>query len=109
EKYKLRSESHSDTKTILLLYKLLGMSMLDEFDGMFAFALYDSHTKQLFLARDRAGKKPLYYYRKGEQLVFSSELNTLYKIVEPEIDKERVAAYLYRNDRTNTPYKNVKE
>lgn len=111
EKYGLVSRSNSDTKTILMLYEMIGMKMLDEFDGMFAFALYDSNNHQLYLARDRAGKKPLYVYTKDNRCVFSSELNTLYKVVKPEINYSSIADYLYigYHYRKSTPYKNVAE
>ncbi len=111
KKYGLASASNSDTKSILLLYETIGMLMLNEFDGMFAFALYDSNKKELFLARDRAGKKPLYVYTKNNQCVFSSELNTLYKVVQPEINYDSLADYLYigYHYRKATPYENVSE
>ena len=111
KKYGLVSASNSDTKSILLLYETMGMLMLNEFDGMFAFALYDSNKNQLFLARDRAGKKPLYVYKKENQYVFSSELKTLYKVVRPDIDYNSLADYLYigYHYRKATPYENVSE
>ena len=110
-KYGLNDASNSDTKTILMLFERIGMRMLNEFDGMFAFALYDSINKKLYLARDRAGKKPLYVYTKGEQCVFSSELNTLSKVVRPEIDDSSIADYLYLgyHYRQSTPYQLVSE
>ncbi|ADY51401.1 asparagine synthase (glutamine-hydrolyzing) [Pseudopedobacter saltans DSM 12145] len=109
KKYNLQAESNSDTQTILMLYKKLGMQMLKEFDGMFAFALYDEQKKQLFLARDRAGKRPLYVYQKGDSLVFSSELNTLYKITKPCVNYESLSSYLYigYHYKQDTPYKEV--
>ena len=111
QKYQLRSESNSDTKTILLLYQKIGMRMLSEFDGMFALALYDSHKKLLYLARDRAGKKPLYIYNKANSFVFSSELNTLYRIVKPSVDYAALSDYLYLgyHYRAATPYQEVTE
>jgi asparagine synthase (glutamine-hydrolysing) len=111
EKYGLVDSSNSDTKTILLLYELIGMQMLEEFDGMFAFALYDSKNKKLFLVRDRAGKKPLYIYTKGEQYVFSSELNTLFNVINPQINYSAIADYLYLGYyyRKATPYLFVSE
>ena len=69
--------TNSDTETILHAYEMLGPSCLKEFDGMFAFAIYDRRKNELFLARDRAGKKPLYYYSDGKRFVFASELNAL--------------------------------
>ncbi|TKB97619.1 asparagine synthase (glutamine-hydrolyzing) [Pedobacter cryophilus] len=111
EKYQLYAESNSDTKTLLMLFERLGMKMLEELDGMFSFALYDQRQKQLFLARDRAGKKPLYTYQKDKDFAFSSELNTLYQIFKPEIDESSLSAYLYLgyHYRKATPYKAVTE
>lgn len=110
-KYGLKAGSHSDTLTILLLFEILGMKMLNEFDGMFAFALYDSNHHKLYLARDRAGKKPLYVYKKGDKLAFSSELNTIYKVLKPEIDYNSISDYLYLgyHYRKSTPYKDITE
>ncbi|WP_407426256.1 asparagine synthase (glutamine-hydrolyzing) [Arcticibacter sp.] len=110
-KYGLQAFSHSDTLTILLLFEILGMKMLDEFDGMFAFALYDSVHRQLYLARDRAGKKPLYLYKRLDTLAFSSELKTIYKVLRPQIDYNSIADYLYLgyHYRKSTPYKDITE
>jgi len=110
-KYKISSSSNSDTRTILLLYQKMGMRMLEEFDGMFAFALYDSKKGSLFLARDRAGKKPLYLYNNGSKFVFSSELNTLYNITRASVNYDSLSEYLYLgyHYRKSTPYTNVTE
>nr|WP_121272985.1 asparagine synthase (glutamine-hydrolyzing) [Pedobacter schmidteae] len=111
KKYGLVESSNSDTKTILMLYERIGMRLLEECDGMFAFALYDAEHKKLYLARDRAGKKPLYVYKKGNQCVFSSELNVLFKVVQPEINYSAIADYLYLgyHYRQSTPYLLVSE
>ncbi|RQO64948.1 asparagine synthase (glutamine-hydrolyzing) [Pedobacter sp. KBW06] len=111
EKYGLESASNSDTRTILMMYELMGMKMLEEFDGMFAFALYDLKNRMLYLARDRAGKKPLFIYRKGKTWMFSSELNILAQIAQPEIDHAALSDYLYLgyHYRKSTPYLHVSE
>lgn len=111
EKYHLHAESNSDTKTLLMLFERLGIKMLEELDGMFSFALYDEQQKELFLARDRAGKKPLYIYQQNNSFAFSSELNTLYQIFKPEIEYSSIANYLYLgyHYRKETPYKAVTE
>src|SRR3989338_4403779 len=58
--YKFRTDS--DSEVILQSYKEYGVKCLDRFNGIFAFALYDKNQQSLFLARDRVGIKPLYYY-----------------------------------------------
>ncbi len=110
-KYKLKGSSSSDTETLLLLYELLGIKMLEELDGMFAFALYDRNEKKLVLARDRAGKKPLYIYRKGNEIVFASELNALRSQCDLGLNREHFYTYLRNGTFYNkqTPYNNVEE
>jgi asparagine synthase (glutamine-hydrolysing) len=69
--------SNSDTEVILAAYLEWGKECLIHFNGMFAFALYDARQKTLFLARDRAGEKPLFYYKTEGELRFASELKAL--------------------------------
>lgn len=110
-KYNLHCEGGSDTETLLHLYQRLGYKYLDELDGMFALAIYDSAKKELFIARDRAGKKPLYYLLDQHQFVFSSELNALADVIHPSLDPDSVFSFLYQEGfyRQQTPYKNVQE
>jgi asparagine synthase (glutamine-hydrolysing) len=70
-------KSNSDTEVILAAYKEWGIECLDHLHGMFAFGLYDLNYKTLFLGRDRAGEKPLYYSSNGSEFVFASELKAL--------------------------------
>lgn len=109
--YDLRAPSNSDTLTLLMLYEKFGICMLQKLDGMFAFALYDSHTQELFLARDRAGKKPLYLYQQDERIGFSSELSILQQVFRLQLNLPALSAYLYLgyNYRANTPYQAVTE
>jgi len=69
--------TRSDTEVLLELYRDRQDAMLDELNGMFSFAIWDSSGRRLLLARDRLGKKPLYYSRRGGRLSFSSELGSL--------------------------------
>jgi asparagine synthase (glutamine-hydrolysing) len=69
--------SHSDTEVILAAYREWGTECLARFNGMFAFALFDSRQQTVFLARDRAGEKPLFYHQANGVLRFSSELKAL--------------------------------
>lgn len=66
--------SHSDTEVILAAYARWGSQCLNRFNGMWALAIYDSQTQQLFLARDRFGVKPLYYWQSDGLLAFASEI-----------------------------------
>ena len=67
----------SDTETLLEAYKAWGTDMLSRLNGMFAFCLYDNVERRAFLARDRFGKKPLFYTRQGGTFVFASELHAV--------------------------------
>jgi asparagine synthase (glutamine-hydrolysing) len=111
KKYNLVCKTNSDTETILALYIKIGERCLDEFDGMFAFAIYDKKKQEIFLARDRAGEKPLYIYKNNKQLVFASELNALKAILPLEINEGNIANYMRLGSmyRSQTPYKNVTE
>ncbi|BFT29625.1 amidotransferase 1, exosortase A system-associated [Alteromonas sp. D210916BOD_24] len=70
-------KSHTDTEVILALYAREGIKCLDKLNGMFAFALWDKVKKQLFIARDRLGKKPLYYYSQNGRFAFGSEIKAI--------------------------------
>lgn len=82
-----RLETNSDTETIVHSYEEYGCACIESLRGMFSFALWDDREKKLFIARDRVGKKPLYYSvtRQGT-LVFGSELKSL--LEHPEVTRE---------------------
>lgn len=88
--------THGDAETIVHLYEDHGVDMLQFLRGMFAFALWDSRKRILFLARDRLGKKPLHYSEANGSLFFCSELAPLLdqKVSSWEIDPSALAAYL---------------
>jgi asparagine synthase (glutamine-hydrolysing) len=90
-------KTNSDTEAIVHAYEEYGISCVDHLRGMFAFALWDNKKKSLFIARDRVGKKPLYYtVTASGTLVFGSELKVLLEHpgVRREIDLEALDAYL---------------
>ncbi|MBK5271348.1 MAG: asparagine synthase (glutamine-hydrolyzing) [Bacteroidia bacterium] len=111
KKLNLSGHTHSDTETILLAYEKIGADCLQEFDGMFALVIYDRGKKELFIARDRAGKKPLYYFSNGSSFVFASELNALLKQLKPEINEQHLEQYIRMGYfyKSSTPYKNISE
>jgi asparagine synthase (glutamine-hydrolysing) len=69
--------SHSDTEVLIHGYRQWGKDLPARLNGMFAFAIYDTVQRQLFLARDRFGEKPLYLYRQPGRIAFASELSAL--------------------------------
>lgn len=104
--------TNSDTETLLYMYIKYKNKMFDMLDGMFAFCIFDKISQKFILARDRAGKKPLYLYKDANSLFFASELNALkINTLNIRIDEDEIYSYL-RNGfffKTTTPYKNVFE
>lgn len=86
----------SDTEMILHAYEQWGEGCLEKFIGMFAFALYDAENNRVFMARDRAGVKPFFYYWKDGLFLFASELKAFHQHpnFEKSINKDAVAAYM---------------
>ena len=70
-------KTKTDTEVILAAYKKWGKQCVHKFNGMFAFAIYNKQTKELFIARDRLGVKPIYYYKDNETFLFASEVRAL--------------------------------
>jgi asparagine synthase (glutamine-hydrolysing) len=72
-----RFTTRSDTEVIVHAYEQWGKECVGRFNGMFAFALWDSNRRELFLARDHLGIKPLYYIELGNRILFASEIKAL--------------------------------
>jgi asparagine synthase (glutamine-hydrolysing) len=100
-RHRLEGSNHSfrtqtDTETIVHLYEDLGLDCFEHLNGMFALAIWDSRNERLVLARDRLGKKPLYYALREGGLVFSSELKGLMTLpgISKEIDPGAIDLFL---------------
>ena len=89
-------KSSSDTEVILHGYEEWGVECLNHFRGMFSFAIWDNHRKQLFMARDRLGKKPLVYCYRNGRFAFASEIKALLQIpwVERRVNPLAIHHYL---------------
>ena len=111
KQFSLPAQSPSDTETLLLLYEKLGVDCFQHIDGMFALAILDKQERKILLARDRAGKKPLYIYNADSVLMFASELNCLRAQLPVSINEDYFNSYLRVGSfyGGNTPYKNVTE
>ncbi|HEY6275010.1 MAG TPA: asparagine synthase (glutamine-hydrolyzing) [Streptosporangiaceae bacterium] len=90
-----RFTTGSDTECLVHLYEEYGDRLVDHLRGMFAFALWDTRQRRLLLARDRVGKKPLYWRRDGGSLLFGSELKALAVAPEPGRRLDLVALHHY--------------
>ena len=86
---------HSDTEVLLYGYREWGPGFLDQLNGMWSFAIYDRAKGEIFLSRDRFGKKPLFYYSNGESFVFASELTALrlHPAVPHTLDQEALKKF----------------
>ena len=106
-------QTHCDTETILHLYEEHGDSCVDYLRGMFAFAIWDQKKRELFIARDRLGVKPLYYaHTQDGSLYFGSEIKTLLvaNAVKPELNFSVLPDYLanHATSGEETLFRNVK-
>lgn len=110
-KYTFRSSG--DSETLLYGYIEYGAKILNKLNGIFAFAIYQKSTRQLFIARDQMGVKPLYYYHKNDTFLFGSEIKSFIHI--PNFDKtinyKALVNYLHFlwSPDTETPFKHVKK
>lgn len=91
-----RFHTDSDTECLLNAFAAYGPACLSRLNGMFAVAIWDSHARQLFLARDHVGVKPLYFHDDGQSIWFASEIKALLAgtAVSRELDHEAFAYYL---------------
>ncbi len=106
-----RFRTWSDTEVVLELFAREGERALHRLDGMFAFAVWDRRRQRLFLARDRSGKKPLYFYEDGRRFLFASEIKAIHRhpAVAREPNLDALPYYLTYGyfPQPLTPYANV--
>lgn len=100
----------SDTEILLQAYIQLGEACLDELNGMFAFAIWDIQKKKLFIARDRVGEKPLYYYSEGDTFIFASEIRSLLAagIIPRKLNVDALPDYV-QYQTVHAPYTLIKD
>ena len=95
-KNRISLQTNSDTEVLLYMYKIYGEKMLQQINGMFAFAIYDKKKDIVFAARDHFGIKPFYYFKKDGRFAFSSEIKALFKIpeIKIQVDEQSLNEYL---------------
>lgn len=98
-------KTNSDTEVVLAAYQKWGAHCLRSFNGMFAFAIWDKEKKELYIARDRLGIKPLYYVLTDEEIIFSSSLRSILNtnLIPRKIRQESLLEYL-RFQTVHAPY-----
>ena len=91
--------TQTDTEVLLKAYQAFGTACLERFNGMFAFVIYDTQKQTLFMARDRVGIKPLYYYAAEGSFYFASEIKALRLVLKqpPEVNYQTLFDYLVFN------------
>ncbi len=109
--HKFRSKT--DTEVILYAYKQWGAACMEKIGGMFAFAIFNKEKQELFLARDRIGEKPLYYYLDRDKFVFASEIKAILcdNRIKREIDQQGMVNYFAfgHSIAPDTIYKGIKK
>jgi len=110
-RYEINQQTSSDTEVVLELYARLGPDMLQELNGMFALVVVDTHSGEVFIARDRLGIKPLYFSESNGSLSISSEIAPLLRL-QDKTDFDEVGIRQYRKLRTffhgRTLYKGIR-
>ncbi len=108
---KHRFASNTDTEVIVHGYEEYGEEIIKMLEGMFALAIYDKEKNKILLARDRVGKKPLYYYFDKKKFIFASEIKAILESgVKREIDTQALSDYLTLRhpSRNDTMFRNIK-
>lgn len=109
----IRLKTHSDTEVVVQMYALFGEECLNRFNGQFAFCIWDKVKKELFLARDRVGIRPLFYWNENNSFAFCSEIKGLFALdqIEKTLNRESLSQiFTFWSTLTpNTPFENIFE
>ena len=109
----IQFKTTSDTEVVVQLYALYGPDCLNHFNGQFAFCIWDKKEKEIFLARDRVGIRPLFYWFQNNSFAFCSEIKGLFALdqIERTIDTESIAQIFnfWTTLSPKTPFKNIFE
>ena len=110
KEHRLRMSTASDTEVVLKMYEKYGEDCLKYFNGMFAIAIYNTRTKDIFVARDRLGIKPIYYRKNGASFEFSSEVSALLSLKDSKFDEFGIRQYrkLRMTIKGHTYYEDIK-
>lgn len=89
-------KTNSDTEVVVAALSTWGINAVQRFDGMFAIAAWDEHSRELYLVRDRLGVKPLYYAQTGQSVVFASEIRALMDsgLIERKANRDSIVDFL---------------
>jgi asparagine synthase (glutamine-hydrolysing) len=108
--HNLKVKTKSDTEVLLLMYIKYGSKCLKYFNGMFAFIIFNTKNEEFFVARDRLGIKPLYFYRNKNNFIFCSEIKPIKNLIKTSIDNFSIRQYkkfrMFLDN--NTIYKEIK-
>ncbi len=91
--HNLKVKTKSDTEVLLLMYIKYGSKCLKYFNGMFAFIIFNTKNEEFFVARDRLGIKPLYFYRNKNNFIFCSEIKPIKNLIKTSIDNFSIRQY----------------
>jgi asparagine synthase (glutamine-hydrolysing) len=113
ERMGVNFSTNSDTEVILEGFEQWGVELFKDLNGMFAFAIYDKKFNKIYIARDRFGIKPLYFYHKHQDLIFSSEIKAILasEIVNTSLDYQAFHEYLHYSTSLgkSTFYRDIKK
>lgn len=109
----IKLKTTSDTEVVVQMYALFGPECLNSFNGQFAFCIWDKQTRELFLARDRVGIRPLFYWSQQGSFAFCSEIKGLFtlNLIERNFDTESLSQIFtfWTTISPRTPFKNIFE